>query len=113
LVLINTIVNLLLGLVLIGSFGLTGAAICALASSVVNTGQHYLMFSQKVANPKLMTDVLRLAPAVLLALAVVILSPWSRFISLPIALLLYSIIVLAMSPTGTGLLYPLFNRSTS
>lgn len=110
-VLTNIIFSLLLGLLLIGSFGLAGAAACALVSSIVNTGQHYVMFSQKVASPRLLNEILRLVPAILLALAIVILSPWSRFVSLPIAVLLYSAVVLATTPTAASLLSPLYKKS--
>jgi O-antigen/teichoic acid export membrane protein len=112
-VLTNIIFNLMLGLILIGSFGLAGAAACTLVSSIVNTGQHYAMFTKRVASPRLMTEILRLTPAIALALAVVILSPWSRFANLPIAVLLYSAVVLAMTPAAVGLLNPLYRKSHS
>jgi O-antigen/teichoic acid export membrane protein len=112
-VLNNIIFSLLAGLIMIGSFGLAGAAACALLSSMVNTGQHYFIFSQKVSSPRLMTEILRLAPAILISLAVVVLSPWSRFVSLPIAVVLYSSIVLAMSASAAGRLIPLFKKSHS
>lgn len=112
-VITNIVFNLLLGLVLIGSFGLTGAAVCALVSSIVNTAQHYLMFAEKVSSPRLMNEILRLAPAILLALAVAFLSPWSRFISLPIAVLCYTAVVLAMTPAAANWLNPLYRNSHS
>jgi len=112
-VLINIIFNLLLGLVLIGNFGLMGAAVCALASSIVSTCQHYVIFTRKVASPRLMGDVLRLAPAIVLSIAVVALFPWSRFVNMPLAILLYVATIFAMSPGAVALLNPLFNKSTS
>jgi O-antigen/teichoic acid export membrane protein len=112
-VIINTVFNLVLGLVLISQFGLAGAAVCALVSSIVNTGQHYLMFQQKVGNPRLLSDALRMLPAVLVSLALVVFLPWSRFVSLPIAVLLYTIVVLPMTPTATGLFNPWIKKLSS
>ncbi len=109
----NIIFNLLLGLVLIGNFGLVGAAVCALVSSIVNTCQHYVVFTQKVASPRLMREILRLAPAILVSLVVVIAAPCSRFVSFPAAILLYTIIVFATSLGMIRFLNPLFNKSPS
>lgn len=112
-VLTNIIVGLVLGLILIGNFGLIGAAVSALVTSIVNTIQHYVMFTRQIASPGLLAVSVRLAPAILLSLAVVALSPWSRFISLPLAISLYGLIVLAMTPAAVGLLNPLKKESPS
>lgn len=97
-VVVNVVVSLVLGFVLIGGYGLLGAAICGLASSAVNMVQHYVMFVRHVGNPKLMGELLRLLTAVVPALLVVALFPASPLISVFIALLLYMFIALALSP---------------
>jgi O-antigen/teichoic acid export membrane protein len=94
LVLVNVLFNLGCGLILIGKFGLIGAAITAVATSLLNVCQHYAMFSRYVASPGLLSEILKLTPAILLAVAVVFQLPWPTYANLAVALVVYVFITL-------------------
>jgi O-antigen/teichoic acid export membrane protein len=94
-VIINVIATLLMGLLVIGTLGLLGAAICGLASSVSNTLLHCVAFGKVVGHANLPREFLKMVPAVVMALAIVLLAPWSAFLTLPLAMLVYTIVVWA------------------
>ncbi len=108
----NICVNLFLGLVLIGTWGLAGAAACALISSIVNTTQHYWIFTNRVGSPRLIGELARLSPAIVGAISLILLSPWNRYVTLPTALVIYGLIALAMNSTF-GNVPSLFTKHTS
>jgi O-antigen/teichoic acid export membrane protein len=112
-VLINVCLSLIIGLLMISNFGLQGAAIAALASSIVNTGLHYLFFSRHIGSPGLFREAASLAPAIMFSLLVVLLSPWSRWVSLPIALTVYLVLAIVISILTSGLPYFTLKNSSS
>lgn len=108
----NVCVNLLLGLILIGGWGLAGAAACALIASLVNTAQHYWMFARKVGPPRLSGTLMRLSPALLVAISLVLLAPWNRYVALISALAAYALLTLILTHSTTDLPNLLRKRTT-
>ncbi len=99
---INVVFALIAGIVLTGSFGLTGAAICVVLTSVVNTGQHYQLFIRHVGSPGLAMEIVRILPAALLSVAIVLLAPLPRTASLAIALIAYAVLIFWISHAQAG-----------
>lgn len=109
----NICINLTLGLILIGAWGLTGAAVCALISSLINTAQHYWLFARRVGSPHLMGEIARLSPAIAGATSLMLLSPGNRFVILPAALILYALIALAINLTLSSTPRPLTTQTST
>jgi O-antigen/teichoic acid export membrane protein len=93
-VLTNVLLGLATGCVLIGNYGLHGAAICAVIGNVVNIGQHYYLFTRNVSALNLSSEIIRLSPAVAATMGIIVFLPISKLISVPIALLCYLFLVL-------------------
>ncbi|HAC89705.1 MAG TPA: hypothetical protein DCF63_03610 [Planctomycetaceae bacterium] len=100
-VIVNVFSSLLLGLLLIGSFGLTGAACSALLGSILSTSLHYWMFHRRIGSPQLLSDFLRILPAMLAALIVVVLCPWPKPFVWVLAVLTYACLIAVVTP-GTN-----------
>jgi hypothetical protein len=73
---------------LISQFGLVGAACSGLLTRILNTSQHYWYFCRDVGPIHLSREIVKIAPAVLLAIACLLLLP-IHFLSLSAALLTY------------------------
>lgn len=97
-VVVNVSISLLLGLILIGSFGLTGAACGVLLGSTLNTGLHYWTFERRIGNPGLLREVLGTLPASLAAIAIILFCPWPKLAVWAVALLLYASWTFAITP---------------
>jgi O-antigen/teichoic acid export membrane protein len=88
-VIANLIAGAAIGLILIGQFGLIGAACAALISSIVNTIQHYYFFNRLVDRLHLGHQIVKIAPAAVAAIACIVLLPISRYVSVSVAVLTY------------------------
>ncbi len=91
-VIVNVVTNAVAGLILIGYFGLIGAAYTSIVASAINLLQHYWCFERDVARLHLGRELLRLAPPTLLAIACLTLLPIHRYAAFTIALSLYMLI---------------------
>lgn len=108
---INFAARVVVGLVLIPTYGLVGAAISALVCCVINTIQHYLTYCQRISKLQLWCELRQLLPAVSAALACVILLPIHIYASLLVGLMLYAALSLG-SEHQFSLLTRLVRRST-
>jgi O-antigen/teichoic acid export membrane protein len=91
-VIANVSLTVLLGLLLIGTSGLWGAAVCSLICCLVNTALHYWAFTIRVGEAHLLREFAKLSPAIFVSLAVVIWSPWSPVIGLVVGLFAYALV---------------------
>lgn len=92
-VIVNIVITLALGLILIGTWGLWGAALCVLIGSFANTLMHYFVFTIRVGETNLGYDFLRLLPAIFFSAAVIVAAIWPPIISLSAALVIYGVFV--------------------
>jgi O-antigen/teichoic acid export membrane protein len=97
-VVVNVFSSILLGLPLIGSFGLTGAACGTLLGSILSTGLHYWTFERRIGNPMLLLEVLRTLPVSLVAIAIILFCPWPKLAVWAVAMLIYGSWTFAIAP---------------
>lgn len=88
-VIVNVVSGALIGVLLIGQFGLIGAAYTALAGSFINTAQHFWCFERGVGSMQLGREVLRISPAALSAITCLVVLPLHPYAALTVALSVY------------------------
>ncbi|WP_153557014.1 oligosaccharide flippase family protein [Roseimaritima sediminicola] len=91
-VVVNVVTNALAGLLLIGYYGLIGAAVTSVVASTVNLAQHYWHFHRGVGRLQLGREVVRLLFPTAVAVATIALLPVHPYAALSIGLSLYMIL---------------------
>uniref|UniRef100_UPI000B7DE723 oligosaccharide flippase family protein n=1 Tax=Candidatus Entotheonella palauensis TaxID=93172 RepID=UPI000B7DE723 len=88
-VMIDLAITLLIGTLLVAHYGLMGAAVAALITSVANVAQHWWHFRRQVVELRLLAEVVRLVPATLALLSIAALLPLPRLLNVIFGLAVY------------------------
>ncbi len=100
-VVVDLVATLLVGVFLIGQYGLLGAAWASLIVSAVNVAQHGWYFRRDVVELPLFTEFVRLLPATLALLAIAALLPLPRGVSLVLGLVVYAMLAGLKRPVAS------------
>jgi O-antigen/teichoic acid export membrane protein len=103
-VMTNVTLTLLLGVALIGTSGLLGAAICSLICCIANTLLHYFVFRKRVGDARLFWEYLKMSPALLISMSVAVWLPSTPIVRVCVAMFAYVIAMGVMwLPAGSFL----------
>ncbi|ETW99342.1 MAG: hypothetical protein ETSY1_15380 [Candidatus Entotheonella factor] len=91
-VMVDLAITLLIGTLLVAHYGLMGAAVAALITSVANVAQHWWYFRRQVVELPLLGEIVRLVPATLALLAAVMVLPLPRLWSVMLGLVMYVVL---------------------
>jgi len=89
---VNVLINAVASFFLIWRFGLIGAAVSAVLSSLVSTLLHYWYFQRDVAKLRLSAEVVAILPAALIAIVCVVVLPNQYYIGLLVAIAVYGFV---------------------